>query len=94
MHITVKIGDLLWRIAGQRQVELHLADGASAADAMAQLAALLPGLATELPPGGVTRSGLPYHVFVNRRLITQAELTTQRLKDGDSLHVISPTGGG
>jgi molybdopterin converting factor small subunit len=94
MRVTVKIGELLWHLAGRRQVELELPADASAADAMAQLAERLPALAVELPPGGVTRSGLPYYVFVNRRLVGHTQLRAHRLKDGDSLHVLSPTAGG
>ena len=94
MRITVKIGDLLWRFAGLRQVELQLADGASLADALTELATQFPVLAAELRPGGVTRGGLPYHFFVNRRLVGEAEDRSRRLKDGDSVHILSPTAGG
>ena len=94
MRITVRIGDLFWRVADERQFELVMDDGASAADVIARLATVSPALAAELLPGGVTRSGLPYHIFVNRRRVAEADLATRRLKDGDSVHILSPTAGG
>jgi molybdopterin converting factor small subunit len=94
MRIIVRIGDLFWRVAGKRQIELTMGDGATAADVIAQLATVSPALAAELLPGGVTRGGLPYHIFVNRRRVAEADLAARRLKDGDSVHIISPTAGG
>jgi molybdopterin converting factor small subunit len=94
MRITVKIGDLLWRIAGERQIDLQLTTDATAADGLAELYQLYPALATELPPGGTTRGGLPYYYFVNRRLVGERNLAACRLKDGDTLLILSPTAGG
>jgi hypothetical protein len=94
MIITVKIGDLLWRLAGERQIDLQLTNDATAADALAELYQSYPALAAELPPGGITRGGLPYYYFVNRRLVGKRNLATCQLKDGDTLLILSPTAGG
>jgi molybdopterin converting factor small subunit len=94
MKVIVKIGGLLRLATGELHVELDLPEQASAADALAQLFGAHPGLAAELPAGGKTLSGLPYHFFVNRRLVGEAQMATRRLRDGDTLHILSPTAGG
>ena len=94
MRIRVRIGDLLWKAAGPPPLELQLAEGASVAGALAELFRANPALAAELPPGGKTRGGLPYHVFVNRRTVAEEEMASRRLKEGDTLHILTPTAGG
>jgi molybdopterin converting factor small subunit len=94
MRIRVRIGELLWKAAGAPPLELQLIDGASVAGALAELFHAHPALAAELPPGGKTRGGLPYHVFVNRRIVTEDEMAARLLKEGDTLHILTPTAGG
>ena len=94
MRITVKLGELLQQTIAQSEIDLELSESATLADALAQLYVRFPKLAQELPPGGKTRSGLPYHFFVNRRLVPEATLTSHRLRDGDTLHILSPAAGG
>jgi len=87
MKVTVRIGELLGQGTTQHDIELEL-------DAMAALYAHFPQLAQELLPGGKTRSGLPYHFFLNRRLVPETALSSQRLRTGDRLHILSPAAGG
>ncbi|MGC8879177.1 MAG: MoaD/ThiS family protein [Anaerolineae bacterium] len=94
MRITVKLGELLQQAVAQNEIELELDEPATLADALVQLHLCLPGLAQELLPGGKTRSGLPYHFFVNRRLVPEAALASHHLRDGDTLHILSPAAGG
>ncbi len=94
MRIIVKIGDLLQMATGESQIELELPERANAADAVARLYHAYPSLASELPAGGKTRSGLPYHFFVNRRMVDETQLAARWLKDGDTLHILSPAVGG
>lgn len=94
MRITVKLGELLQQTVAQPEINLELDEPATLADALAQLYACFPELAHELRPGGKTRSGLPYHFFVNRRLVSEAQITTLPLRDRDTVHILSPAAGG
>jgi molybdopterin converting factor small subunit len=94
MKVTVRIGELLGQGTTQHDIELELDESATIADAMAALYAHFPQLAQELLPGGKTRSGLPYHFFLNRRLVPETALSSQRLRTGDRLHILSPAAGG
>jgi len=94
MKVTVRIGELLWQDAERGDIELELEESATIADAIAALYARFPQLAEELLPGGKTRSGLPYHFFLNRRLVPETALSSQRLRAGDRLHILSPAAGG
>ena len=94
MWVRIKIGDLLWKVAGQLETRLELDEGATATDALTGLYQACPALAAELLPGGKTRNGLPYHFFVNRRIVAEADMASRLLKDGDTLYILSPTAGG
>lgn len=94
MRITIKLGELLQQTIAQHEVGLELDEPATLADAMAQLRMRFPELAQELLPGGKTRSGLPYHFFVNRRLVSEAKMASHPLRDGDIVHILSPAAGG
>lgn len=94
MRITVKLGELLQQTVAQHEISLELDEPATLADALAQLHSRFPELAHELLPGGRTRSGLPYHFFVNRRLVSEAKMASHHLRDGDIVHILSPAAGG
>lgn len=94
MRITVKLGEMLQQAIAQSEINLELSEPATLADALEQLYVRFPELARELPPGGKTRGGLSYHFFVNRRLVSETALSSHRLRDGDTLHILSPAAGG
>lgn len=94
MRITVKFGEMLQQVVARSEIDLELNEPATLADALTQLYVHFPKLVREIPPGGKTRSGLPYHFFVNRRLVPEAALASHRLRDGDTLHILSPAAGG
>jgi sulfur carrier protein ThiS len=88
MHITVRLGDPLWRKAGQRRLELELADGQSVADALALVAArpAPAGAETGLPFLGETgHADLPLNLFVNRRKVPFEQAGQAVLHDGDEI---------
>ncbi|MCS7261703.1 MAG: MoaD/ThiS family protein [Anaerolineae bacterium] len=90
----MKLGELLQQAVAPGEISLELSEPATLADVLAQLHIRFPELARELPPGGKTRSGLPYHFFVNRRLVPETTLASHPLKDGDVVHILSPAAGG
>lgn len=51
MRVVVHLGEPFWRRAGQREIELDLADGATVADAFIALAQAHPALRTDLGDG-------------------------------------------
>jgi hypothetical protein len=87
MRITVKLGEPLWRKVGQRRLELELpGEQASAAQALAALAARYPGIRDEvLPDGSSAQERLPYHLFVNHHKIPWGQAGQVMLRDGDQL---------
>ena len=93
MTVEVKLGDPLWKAVGQRQVRLELTDGASVNDALLRLRTAYPQFEAALAAGG-TRLGVPFHFFVNRKLVKDRDLTQHRLKGGDTLHILAPIVGG
>lgn len=93
MQIEVKMGDPLWKAVGQRQISLELADGASVANALAHLRAAYPDFGSALEAGG-TRLGVPFHFFVNRKLVRDRDLDQHKLKAGDTLYILAPIVGG
>jgi molybdopterin converting factor small subunit len=94
VKIKVRFGELLWRLAGESQVEMELGEGTTVADAIAHLYQAHPGLMAELAAEGKTTAGLPYYFFLNRKLVQSGEMALRRLKEGDTLYILSPTAGG
>ena len=82
MNVTVLLFATLRRRAGTRSVDLELADGATAADALAALA-LHTGL-------GELVERMPLRVAVNREYVPDSTV----LSAGDELAVIPPVSGG
>ena len=93
MVVEVRLGDPLWKAVGERQIRLELADGAAVSDALAHLQAAYPQFGAALEAGG-TRLGVPFHFFVNRKLVKEGELAQYKLKSGDRLHILAPIVGG
>ena len=94
MVIELKMGDPLWKVVGQRQIKLELADGATVADALAHLRSTYPDFGAALGAGGGTQLGVPFNFFVNRKLVKDRDLAQHRLKAGDRLYILAPIVGG
>lgn len=93
MVVQIKMGDPLWKVVGQREIELELANGATVADALARLQTAYPGFGSALETGGI-RLGVPFNFFVNRKLVKDRDLGRHQLKVGDTLHILAPIVGG
>ena len=88
MHITVRLGDPLWRKVGVRRLELELSDGQTAADALAAVAARFPQAGAKTATPFLEESGqadLPLNLFVNRRKIPWEQAGQTVLHDGDQV---------
>jgi molybdopterin converting factor small subunit len=81
MHIAVRLGSGLARLAGRSRLELDLADGATVRDLLDRVAGERPEL----------RSGLPSVLTVVRG----SQVASDRvLSDGDEVALLIPISGG
>ena len=93
MKINIKMGDSLREAVGESQIRLDLSDGATAAEALAHLRTAYPGFGEALAGEG-SRHYIPFHFFVNRKLVKDEDLAGRTLKEGDTMHILTPTVGG
>ena len=93
MKINIKMGDSLREAVGESQVRFVLPDGATAAEALAHLRRAYPGFGEALAGGGRWQD-MPFHFFVNRKVVKDGDLAGRTLKEGDTLHILTPTVGG
>ncbi len=93
MKIKIEMGDPLGEAVGESQIRFDLPDGATAAETLAQLRTVYPGFGEALAGGGRWQD-MPFHFFVNRKLVKDGDLAGCTLKEGDTLHILTPTVGG
>ena len=93
MKIQIRMGDPLGEAVGESQITLGLPASATVADALAQLRTAYPGFGEALAGGGRWQD-IPFHFFVNRKLVKDEDLAGRTLKEGDTLHILTPTVGG
>jgi len=93
MKIKIGLGDPLGEAVGESQIRLDLPDGATAAEALAHLCRAYSGFGEALA-GGSGWQGIPFHFFVNRKLVKDEDLAGRTLKEGDTLHILTPAVGG
>jgi molybdopterin converting factor small subunit len=96
LKITVKLGAPLSQAVGQSQVILHLPDESTAADALAELQALLPDLEAGLKGKGLRHplDQILYQLFVNARPVPFDQARSTALADGDRMFIFLPVAGG
>jgi sulfur carrier protein ThiS len=93
MKIKINMGHPLGEAVGESQITLGLPASATVADALAQLRTAYPGFGEALAGEG-SRQYLPFLFFVNRRWVKEEDLAGRTLKEGDTLHILTPTVGG
>ncbi len=91
--IKIRLGDPLGEAVGESQIRFDLPDGATAAEALAHLRRAYPGFGEALAGEG-SQQHIPFHFFVNRRWVKEEDLAGCTLKEGDTLHILTPTVGG
>ena len=94
MVIELNMADPLWKAVGDKRIELELFDGATVADALAYLRSTYPGFGAALDAGGGVQLGVPFNLFVNRKLVKDRDLAQHKLKAGDRMHILAPIVGG
>lgn len=96
MDITIKLGEPLWRVVGQRRLRLSWPDDAppTAADLLAHLEATYAGFAAALASAPGISHQQPYQFFIDSRLVSAQALSTRRLQAGETLYIFLPAAGG
>ncbi len=90
--VTIRLGEPLWRAAGERRLQLSLSSGSTVQDALDILVRRFPPLADAL--FREHRGRRVYQVFLNARHIPWQEAGRYDLRDGDVLHILPPAAGG
>ncbi len=90
VHVTVRLGEPLWRLVGERRLTLSLPSGGSVADVLEALVRRAPALRVlyEETPRRT------YQVFVNARHVPWDKLAEHPISDGDTLYIFPPAAGG
>ena len=89
--ITLKLGDPLWKVVGDKSLKVELNGSHTIADALAEVNRLFPGFLQEAQRG---EFDLPYNIFVNDTLVHWDKITCMPLKDGDKLYLFMAVSGG
>jgi molybdopterin converting factor small subunit len=91
MRVTIKSAGPLRDLAGVRGTIVDLGEGASTGDALMAVGQQFPSIHGELfgsdPPSY-------YSIFVNDRLIPEAQRECAPLADGDEMLLVLPVAGG
>ena len=92
-RITVKLGQPLRQVAGERRVTLDLPAESTASDLLDVLMQRYPGFAKAFRGDDLGRES-PYIFFLNSRPVTPPNFDVTRLQDGDVVHLVLPVVGG
>ncbi len=91
MRVKVQLFATLRDLVGKREVELFLPDAATVRDALIQLIAQQPRLASEMSTERLIGS---VNIFLNGRNILALDGLSTPLQEGDVLNLFPPLGGG
>ena len=94
MHISVKLGEPLWREVGARTVQLEWPEtSVTLADVMHRLRKDYSGFSAAFAGQGLNADD-PYRLFVNAHLVHLDQAKATQLQDGDRVYVFIPVVGG
>lgn len=91
MRVRVKFAGPLRDAAGVKDAAIELKDGTNTSGALAEIARQFPSIQREL--FGDDAKGY-YSIFINDKLVAEAERQTASLADGDELLLLLPIAGG
>jgi molybdopterin synthase sulfur carrier subunit len=96
MKVTVRMGAPLSQVVGEKKVILHVEDGVTVADVLAELGGRYPDFEEGLKGKGLREpfDQVLYSLFVNARPVTLDKAAETPLQDGDRLSLFLPVAGG
>ena len=92
-RITLKLGQPLSQILGQRRLNWELPQDSTAASLLQELEQRYPQFGPALRGQGLGRPS-PYIFFLNGRPVTPSNYESIRLREGDVVHLVLPVVGG
>ena len=93
LRITVKLGEPLRRVIGQRRISLDMPDGSTASDLLIRLNQHYSGFEAAFH-GDDRGQVIPYIFFLNNHPVTGPNYSATRLQDGDVVRLVAPVVGG
>lgn len=95
--VQVKLGEPLWRQAGNREISLEW-EGGTLLELLEELVARYPSLAGELGGKSLLTGGggeeVPYTIFVNGELVPPQRRPEKRVPGGAEVVILLPLAGG
>ena len=96
IKVSVMLGAPLSQVVGESKVILALPEGATAADALAELDHLYPDFDAALKGKGLRAplDQIPYALFLDARMVPLDRASVTPLRDGSRLSLFLPVAGG
>jgi molybdopterin converting factor small subunit len=91
MLITIKLGEPIWKVVGEKSMRVELGDNQSLGDVLSELDRRYPNFLAEARIGEFE---LPYTLFVNDTMVQWQKLKETPVKDGDKVFIFMAVSGG
>jgi molybdopterin converting factor small subunit len=91
MEITVKLGEPIWKIVGEKSTKVTLNGAQCLSDIFAELNRRYPAFMAEAQRG---EFDLPYTLFVNDKLVAWEKVGQTPVSDGDKVFIFMAVSGG
>ena len=95
MKVTVKLGEPVWRVVGQRKVQIEgPGSDCSLPELVERLTTVYPQLQAEL--GTPRGDQVDYHFtfMLQDRMVKPAQMAGERVGDGEEVMIVLPMAGG
>jgi molybdopterin converting factor small subunit len=91
MTFTLKLGEPIWKVVGNKSIKLDMGGAHSLADVVREMNRRYPGFTAETQNG---EFDLPYNFFVNDTLVQWDKIEQMPVHDGDKLFIFMAVSGG
>lgn len=91
MTFTLKLGEPIWKLVGEKSLKLEMEEARTLADVVREMNRRYPGFMAEAQSG---EFDLPYNLFVNDTLVRWDKVEQMPVHDGDKLFIFMAVSGG
>jgi molybdopterin converting factor small subunit len=91
MEVTIKLGEPIWKVVGEKSTKLVLNGAHSLSDVFAELNRHYPAFMAEVQRG---EFDLPYTLFVNDKMVTWEKVGQTPVNNGDKVFIFMAVSGG